>query len=59
MNSKKIEKIKTLFLNIQQLRQDKTLSLNKAIEKVCNLLNLKKESARNYYYKSLNYREVI
>ena len=55
MNSKKIEKIKTLFLNIQQLRQDKTLSLNKAIEKVCNLLNLKKESARNYYYKSLNY----
>ena len=55
MNSKNIEKIKTLFLNIQQLKQDKSLSLNKAIERVCNLLNIKKESAKNYYYKSLNY----
>lgn len=55
MTSRKLEKIKTLFLNIQKLKQDKKISLNKAIESVSNTLKIKSESARNYYYKSLNF----
>jgi len=55
MTNKKLEKIKTLFLNLQQLKQNKNISLNKAIEKVSGVMKLKKESARNYYYKSLNF----
>lgn len=49
----KLEKIKALFLIIEK-EKDK-ISLNKAIEKAAVSLNLKKESARNYYYKSLKF----
>lgn len=51
----KMEKIKSLFLIIEKEREVKKASLNSAIEQAAISLNLKKESARNYYYKSLKF----
>ena len=55
MTNKKLDKIKNLFLNLQQLKKNKNISLNKAIEIVSNTLRIKKESTRNFYYKTLNF----
>ena len=55
IKANKMEKIKSLFLTIQSERNKEKISLNKAIERASICLNLKKESARNYYYKSLKF----
>ena len=51
----KMEKIKSLFLIIEKEKEVGKASLNSAIEQAAISLNLKKESARNYYYKSLKF----
>lgn len=55
LSSKKREKIKQLFLSIQKEKSNGNKCLSKAIENAGSLLNIKKESAKNYYYKNLKF----
>ncbi len=51
---KKIEKIKKMFLIINNEKL-KNATLSQALNKVSNTFKIKKESAKNFYYKSLSY----
>lgn len=55
LSSKKKEKIKRLFLSIQKEKLTGNKCLCKAIENAGSMLNIKKESAKNYYYKNLKF----
>ncbi|MBQ9792657.1 MAG: hypothetical protein IJW32_02785 [Clostridia bacterium] len=55
MQENKKEKLKIMFLSIQEELTKNKSTLIKAIEKVSYKLKLKKESAKNYYYKNLKY----
>ena len=55
MKEEKKQKLKTMFLYIQdEIAKNKT-TLIKAIESVADKLKIKKDSSKNYYYKSLKY----
>lgn len=56
IKNNKLEKIKKMFMIINQERS-LNKSLNFALDKVSSELNLKKESAKNFYYKSLKFLE--
>ena len=54
VKNKRIEKIKKMFMIIQH-EKSRNVSLNCALDKVSKVLNLKRESAKNFYYKSLKF----
>lgn len=55
MKENKKEKLKNVFLYIQDEIVKNKMTIIKAIENVAKKLKIKKESAKNYYYKNLKY----